>query len=66
MDKKRSNLGMNSKNPHDAIDCTPPDFILPASSDRPLVSLHPNLGRESNKLQCLKVLTTSGWNPPPG
>ena len=66
MEKKRSNLGLNSKNPHDAIDCTPPDFILPQSTERPQLPLHPTFGRESNKLQCLKVLTTSGWNPPPG
>jgi protein TIF31 len=24
LEKKRSNVGINSKNPHDAIDCTPP------------------------------------------
>ncbi|XP_010862725.2 clustered mitochondria protein homolog isoform X3 [Esox lucius] len=51
------------------IDCTPPEHILPGSKERPLVPLQPQ-----NKdwkvimtpLQCLKVLTMSGWNPPPG
>jgi len=43
------------------------DHIMPNASERPQLPLHPNLGREqSGKLQCLKVLTTSGWNPPPG
>ena len=28
LEKKRSNVGMNSKNPHDAIDCTPPGIYL--------------------------------------
>ena len=54
--KQRPNAGSNSKNPHDAIDCTPPDYILPSSTDRPQLPLHPNFAREmSNKLQCLKV-----------
>ncbi|KAL0973150.1 hypothetical protein UPYG_G00199620 [Umbra pygmaea] len=51
------------------IDCTPPEHILPGSKERPLVPLQPQ-----NKdwkvimtpMQCLKVLTMSGWNPPPG
>ncbi|XP_055751767.1 clustered mitochondria protein homolog isoform X3 [Salvelinus fontinalis] len=51
------------------IDCTPPEHILPGSKERPLLPLQPQ-----NKdwkvimmpMQCLKVLTMSGWNPPPG
>ena len=35
------------------------------STDRPSLPLHPT-HKESTKLNCLKVLTTSGWNPPPG
>ena len=67
LQEKKRPAGSNSKNPHDAIDCTPPDYILPSSTERPQLPLHPNFAREmSNKLQCLKVLTTSGWNPPPG
>ncbi|XP_061072739.1 clustered mitochondria protein homolog isoform X2 [Conger conger] len=47
------------------IDCTPPEHILPGSKDRPLAPLQP-LNRDWKPLQCLKVLTMSGWNPPPG
>jgi len=54
----------------DPVDCTPPDFIMPGySSDKelPLLPLHPvSKEQVSTKLQCLKVLTPSGWNPPPG
>ena len=27
----------------DSIDCTPPDFIMPNSKERPLLPLHPNV-----------------------
>ncbi|KAJ8392144.1 hypothetical protein AAFF_G00079500 [Aldrovandia affinis] len=47
------------------IDCTPPEHILPGSKDRPLMPLQPQ-NRDWKPLQCLKVLTMSGWNPPPG
>ncbi|KAG7282509.1 hypothetical protein CRUP_020224 [Coryphaenoides rupestris] len=47
------------------IDCTPPEHILPGSKDRPLVPLQPP-NKEWKPMQCLKVLTMSGWNPPPG
>ncbi|XP_066520201.1 clustered mitochondria protein homolog isoform X2 [Hoplias malabaricus] len=47
------------------IDCTPPEHILPSSKDRPLVPLQPQ-NKDWKPLQCLKVLTMSGWNPPPG
>uniref|UniRef100_A0A8C2Z7Y3 Clustered mitochondria protein homolog n=1 Tax=Cyclopterus lumpus TaxID=8103 RepID=A0A8C2Z7Y3_CYCLU len=47
------------------IDCTPPEHILPGSKDRPLVPLQPQ-NKEWKPMQCLKVLTMSGWNPPPG
>ncbi|CAH2229416.1 jg14873 [Pararge aegeria aegeria] len=50
----------------ESVDCTPPDFIMPGSSERPLLALHPGLTKENKAPQCLKVLTTSGWNPPPG
>lgn len=83
----------------DPIDCTPPEYILPGSRERPLCPLQPQ-NRDwkviflehgqgagpwqgggpphleawppahawpfSQPLQCLKVLTMSGWNPPPG
>uniref|UniRef100_A0A8D2PQL2 Clustered mitochondria protein homolog n=1 Tax=Zosterops lateralis melanops TaxID=1220523 RepID=A0A8D2PQL2_ZOSLA len=47
------------------IDCTPPEHILPGSKERPLCALQPQ-NRDWKPLQCLKVLTMSGWNPPPG
>ncbi|XP_057695489.1 clustered mitochondria protein homolog isoform X1 [Corythoichthys intestinalis] len=47
------------------IDCTPPEHILPGSKDRPLVPLQPQ-NKDWKPMQCLKVLTMSGWNPPPG
>jgi protein TIF31 len=34
-DKKRSKP--------DSIDCTPPEFIMPNSKERPLLPLHPNI-----------------------
>ena len=34
-DKKRSKP--------DSVDCTPPDFIMPNSKERPLLPLHPGL-----------------------
>ncbi|XP_037123717.1 clustered mitochondria protein homolog isoform X2 [Syngnathus acus] len=47
------------------IDCTPPEHILPGSKERPLIPIQPQ-NKEWKPLQCLKVLTMSGWNPPPG
>ncbi|XP_024133650.1 clustered mitochondria protein homolog isoform X2 [Oryzias melastigma] len=47
------------------IDCTPPEHILPGSKERPLLPLQPQ-NKDWKPLQCLKVLTMSGWNPPPG
>ncbi|XP_009079958.1 PREDICTED: clustered mitochondria protein homolog [Acanthisitta chloris] len=44
------------------IDCTPPEHILPGSKERPLCALQP----QNRDWKCLKVLTMSGWNPPPG
>nr|XP_023412052.1 clustered mitochondria protein homolog isoform X2 [Loxodonta africana] len=49
----------------DPIDCTPPEYILPGSRERPLCPLQPQ-NHDWKPLQCLKVLTMSGWNPPPG
>ncbi|XP_058489809.1 clustered mitochondria protein homolog isoform X1 [Solea solea] len=47
------------------IDCTPPEHILPGSKDHPLIPLQPQ-NKDWKPMQCLKVLTMSGWNPPPG
>ncbi|XP_041348382.1 clustered mitochondria protein homolog isoform X2 [Gigantopelta aegis] len=48
-----------------SIDCTPPEYIMPSASNRPLTPLHPAV-KELKGPTCLKVLTYSGWNPPPG
>ncbi|XP_075052869.1 clustered mitochondria protein homolog isoform X2 [Mixophyes fleayi] len=47
------------------IDCTPPEYILPGSKERPICPLQPQ-NKDWKPLQCLKVFTMSGWNPPPG
>lgn len=49
----------------EAADFMPPEFIVPGSRDRPLLPLHP-IQKDLKGPQCLKVLTYSGWNPPPG
>ncbi|CAG0915474.1 unnamed protein product [Notodromas monacha] len=49
----------------ESVDCTPPEFILPGVKDLPILPLLP-VCKDSRAPQCLKVLTTSGWNPPPG
>ncbi|XP_078083503.1 clustered mitochondria protein homolog [Mustelus asterias] len=59
--KKRS----CSDQPLEIIDCSPPEYILPGSKDRPLSFLQPPT-TDNKPLQCLKSLTASGWNPPPG
>jgi len=61
----------NVRNSGEHIDCTPPDYIVPGSTERPLLPLHisTNVNKDNSnkdKLACLKVLTTSAWNPPPG
>ncbi|KAK6638065.1 hypothetical protein RUM44_008490 [Polyplax serrata] len=49
----------------DSVDCTPPEYIMPGSKERPLIPLQPQ-AKEQKVPQCIKILTTSGWNPPPG
>ncbi|XP_074643957.1 clustered mitochondria protein homolog [Tubulanus polymorphus] len=58
LDKKRPKV--------ENIDCTPPEYVIPnAKDDTPLLALHPLID-EQRAPQCLKVVTYSGWNPPPG
>ncbi|KAK4301673.1 hypothetical protein Pmani_026201 [Petrolisthes manimaculis] len=52
-------------NDKEFMDCTPPKFIEPNSKERLLTHLQP-FAKEQKCPPCLKVLTTSGWNPPPG
>ncbi|GAB1604633.1 clustered mitochondria protein homolog [Argonauta hians] len=49
----------------ESTDCSPPEFILPNCKEPPLLYLHPSI-KEQKGPQCLKVMTYSGWNPPPG
>ncbi|KAJ9594007.1 hypothetical protein L9F63_014567, partial [Diploptera punctata] len=49
----------------ESVDCTPPDYIMPGNKERPLMPLQPQV-KEQKGPQTVKVLTTSGWNPPPG
>lgn len=49
----------------ESVDCTPPDYIMPDSIERPLPALQPQF-KDQKSPQCVKVLTTSAWNPPPG
>ncbi|KAG7163604.1 Clustered mitochondria protein-like, partial [Homarus americanus] len=53
------------KTPVESVDCTPPKYILPGCKERPFSPLQP-FAKEQKTPQCLKVLTMSGWNPPPG
>ncbi|XP_068187541.1 clustered mitochondria protein homolog isoform X1 [Antennarius striatus] len=48
-----------------STDVRPPDYILPGCKDRPLTPLQP-LRDDRMPLQCMRVLTLSSWNPPPG
>ncbi|XP_015911172.1 clustered mitochondria protein homolog isoform X2 [Parasteatoda tepidariorum] len=49
----------------DSVDCTPLDYILPGSSELPLLPLQP-YSKDLKITPAIKVLTISGWNPPPG
>lgn len=49
----------------ESVDCTPPDYIMPEGKERPLSALQPQ-NKDQKVPHCVKVLTTSAWNPPPG
>uniref|UniRef100_A0A8C4P0E3 Clustered mitochondria protein homolog n=1 Tax=Dicentrarchus labrax TaxID=13489 RepID=A0A8C4P0E3_DICLA len=49
----------------ESVACRPPEYILPGCKDRPLTPLQP-VRDDWKPLQCLRVLTMSSWNPPPG
>jgi protein TIF31 len=61
----RGDVSEKRKTKGEGIDCTPPGYILPGQNSRPLSPLHEYV-KEGSKINCLKVLTTSAWNPPPG
>lgn len=62
---KKKNGRLESSNNNVIVDCTPPNYILPGHQDLPLSALQP-ISKEQKGPQALKILTTSGWNAPPG
>jgi hypothetical protein len=38
----------------ESVDCTPPDYIMPCSKERPLLALQP-MAKEQKGPQCIKV-----------
>ncbi|XP_040908418.1 clustered mitochondria protein homolog isoform X2 [Toxotes jaculatrix] len=59
------NESVGKRRASENVDCSPPEYILPGSKDRPLTPLQP-VRDDWKPLQCLRVLTMSSWNPPPG
>lgn len=67
----QGDLAEKKKTRPESVDCTPPEFIMPGSKERPILPLQPLATKETgaNKdksLAAVKILTTSAWNPPPG
>ncbi|CAN9513275.1 unnamed protein product [Ophioblennius macclurei] len=60
---KRSSA--NGKTESSNNDGSPPEYLLPGSSDRPLMALLPH-SSQPEVLSYLKDLCLSCWNPPPG
>ncbi|GAA6219837.1 clustered mitochondria protein homolog isoform X2 [Lates japonicus] len=64
-DKDNENVGKRRASEKECVDCSPPEYVLPGCKDRPLTPLQP-IRDDWKPLQCLRVLTMSSWNPPPG
>uniref|UniRef100_A0A8D3BCA0 Clustered mitochondria protein homolog n=1 Tax=Scophthalmus maximus TaxID=52904 RepID=A0A8D3BCA0_SCOMX len=64
-DKDSETVGKRRASEKESVDCRPPEYVLPGCKDRPLTPLQP-VRDDWKPLQCLRVLTTSSWNPPPG
>uniref|UniRef100_A0A3Q1FEA3 Clustered mitochondria protein homolog n=1 Tax=Acanthochromis polyacanthus TaxID=80966 RepID=A0A3Q1FEA3_9TELE len=64
-DKDSESVGKRRASEKESVDCSPPDYILPGCKDRLLTPLQP-VRDDWKPLQCLRVLTMSSWNPPPG
>ncbi|KAL3970877.1 ribosomal protein S6 kinase alpha-1/2/3/6 [Sarotherodon galilaeus] len=58
-------VGKRRASEWESLDCSPPEYVLPGSKERPLCPLQP-VREDWKPLQCLRVLTLSSWNPPPG
>lgn len=54
-EKRMIPLTEKKKSRPESVDCTPPDYIMPGSAERPLLPLHPGLTKENKAPQCLKV-----------
>ncbi|XP_037604137.1 clustered mitochondria protein homolog [Sebastes umbrosus] len=63
--KDGESVGNRRASEKESVDCSPPEYVLPGCKDRPLTPLQP-LRDDWKPLQCLRVLTMSSWNPPPG
>ncbi|XP_042355264.1 clustered mitochondria protein homolog [Plectropomus leopardus] len=64
-DNDSDSAGNRRASEKESVDCSPPEYILPGCKERPLTPLQP-LREDWKPLQCLRVLTMSSWNPPPG
>ncbi|KAK1883191.1 Clustered mitochondria protein like [Dissostichus eleginoides] len=63
--KDSDSVGTRRASEKESVDCSPPEYLLPGCKERPLTPLQP-LRDDWKPLQCLRVLTMSSWNPPPG
>ncbi|XP_074529061.1 clustered mitochondria protein homolog [Halichoeres trimaculatus] len=64
-DRGSESVGSRRNSEIEFVDFKPPEYILPGYKERPLSPLQP-LRDDWKPLQCLRVLTMSSWNPPPG
>ncbi|KAM6907215.1 clustered mitochondria protein homolog [Xenentodon cancila] len=58
-------LGKKRASEKESVDFSPPEYLLPGCKERPLTPLQP-VRDDWKPLQCLRVLSLSSWNPPPG
>lgn len=65
LEQQQQQQQQKKKSRPDSVDCTPPEYIMPGTKDRPLMPLQPGI-KNAKGPPSLKVLTTSAWNPPPG
>ncbi|XP_034538961.1 clustered mitochondria protein homolog [Notolabrus celidotus] len=64
-DRESDSVGSRRSSERESVDFKPPEYILPGYKERLLSPLQP-LRDDWKPLQCLRVLTMSSWNPPPG
>ncbi|TNN66420.1 Clustered mitochondria [Liparis tanakae] len=61
-DQDGDSVGNRRASEKESANFSPPEYILPGGKDRPLTPLQPL----RDDWKCLRVLTMSSWNPPPG